>query len=326
MEEFSRRIWAPEGKGAQRETKWFYERARGQYADAQASSRRQSSGVSKAENPKPQMLTKTDLAKFENVWDEHPRYVNLAPIRTSPLCLPDRKGMGEVVSDGVNETYFKRPSRGGSFSGDRTDRIGPAWYKQRYRANIVAYTLAVLSELTRRQKEPRFPASLERASDKPVLESTIVVVASRVKDDILRPDAGYYQRLGMAKREACWTRMLERMDEFAALLPKEFDSECLSRDEHLTEKRRPGTPRKLDNGNRGADEGPRDPGCAMERNPDTLAAKRLLTTERDRCPEDRPCRCRQKIPTDKQCAVLLEVLLKARARASALNSDLCRRS
>ena len=36
MEEFSRRIWAPAGKGAQRETKWFYERARGQYADAQA--------------------------------------------------------------------------------------------------------------------------------------------------------------------------------------------------------------------------------------------------------------------------------------------------
>ena len=36
MEEFSRRIWAPAQSGAQRETKWFYERARGQYADTQS--------------------------------------------------------------------------------------------------------------------------------------------------------------------------------------------------------------------------------------------------------------------------------------------------
>lgn len=34
MAEFSRRIWAPPQQGAQRETKWFYERARGQYIDS----------------------------------------------------------------------------------------------------------------------------------------------------------------------------------------------------------------------------------------------------------------------------------------------------
>lgn len=36
MEEFSRRLWAPPQQGALRERKWFYERARGQYSDAQA--------------------------------------------------------------------------------------------------------------------------------------------------------------------------------------------------------------------------------------------------------------------------------------------------
>ena len=34
MEEFSRRIYAPSPDGALRESKWFYERARGQYQDA----------------------------------------------------------------------------------------------------------------------------------------------------------------------------------------------------------------------------------------------------------------------------------------------------
>ena len=36
MADFSRRIWAPAQQGAQRETKWFYERARGQYVNAQS--------------------------------------------------------------------------------------------------------------------------------------------------------------------------------------------------------------------------------------------------------------------------------------------------
>jgi hypothetical protein len=72
MEGFSRRIWAPAQKGAQRETRWFYERARGQYADAQSKLTPAEQRRFKAEHPKPQMFTKTDLAKFENVWDDHP--------------------------------------------------------------------------------------------------------------------------------------------------------------------------------------------------------------------------------------------------------------
>lgn len=88
MEEFSRRMWAPAGRGAQRETKWFYERARGQYADAQAKLTPAEQKRFKAENPKPQMLTKTDLAKFENVWDDHPRYVNLGAEKNLPLRGP----------------------------------------------------------------------------------------------------------------------------------------------------------------------------------------------------------------------------------------------
>ncbi|WP_246660485.1 AIPR family protein [Nitratireductor sp. XY-223] len=51
MEEFSRRIWAPVQQGALRETKWFYERARGQYADAQSKLTRVSSAASRPNIP-----------------------------------------------------------------------------------------------------------------------------------------------------------------------------------------------------------------------------------------------------------------------------------
>ena len=65
IEEFSRTIWAPALEGTQRQTKWFYERARGQYQDAKASkatpARRRAFSV---EHPTRQRFAKTDLAKF----------------------------------------------------------------------------------------------------------------------------------------------------------------------------------------------------------------------------------------------------------------------
>ncbi len=77
VEELSRTIWAPATDGTQRQTRWFYERARGQYADALAregTPARQR--AFKQQNPTTQKFTKTDLAKFENTWDQLPHEVS----------------------------------------------------------------------------------------------------------------------------------------------------------------------------------------------------------------------------------------------------------
>jgi hypothetical protein len=76
MEEFSRRILAPARSGLQRETKWFYERARGQYAEAQSTLTDAEKRKFLALFPKLQLFTKEDLAKYENVWDKLPKYVS----------------------------------------------------------------------------------------------------------------------------------------------------------------------------------------------------------------------------------------------------------
>lgn len=314
MEEFSRRIWAPAGKGAQRETKWFYERARGQYADAQAKLTPAEQRRFKAENPKPQMLTKTDLAKFENVWDEHPRYVNLGAEKNFARYASRIGKEWEKSSDGFNEAYFKRAvARGIIFRA--TERIVSAqpWYNNGYRANIVAYTLAVLSELTRRQdKSLDFQRVWNAQAISPVLENTIALVASRVNDDLLRPLQGISNISEWAKREACWTRMLEHMDEFADLLPEGFDIECLSRDEHLTEKRTARNTQKLDNGIEAQTKVLAIPAGQWKAIHDALAAKRLLTPKEMgilKIAMQMPMR----IPTDRQCAILLDIIEKARA-------------
>jgi hypothetical protein len=314
MEEFSRRIWAPAGKGAQRETKWFYERARGQYADAQAKLTAAEQRRFKAENPKPQMLTKTDLAKFENVWDDHPRFVNLGAEKNFARYASRIGKEWEKSSDGFNEAYFKRAvARGIIFRATEKIVSAQPWYNNGYRANIVAYTLAVLSELTRRQdKSLDFQRVWNAQTISTVLENTIAVVASRVNDDLLRPMQGISNISEWAKREACWTRMLEHMDEFADLLPEEFDSECLSRDEHQIETRSARSTQKLDNGIEAQTKVLAIPAAKWNVIHDALVAKRLLTPKEIgvlKIAMQMPMR----LPTDKQCVVLLETLNKARA-------------
>ncbi|MDI9875395.1 AIPR family protein [Flectobacillus rivi] len=72
LEKLSRNIWAPPVSGQSHQTRWFYERARGQYRNA-----RSREGTTKTKlrvfdlkNPKKQFFTKEELAKFINTWDE----------------------------------------------------------------------------------------------------------------------------------------------------------------------------------------------------------------------------------------------------------------
>ncbi len=78
IEQLSRSIWAPAASGVDRQTHWYYERARGSYSDDRAA---QGSPARRREwekqNPPKQKFTKTDLAKYELAWDGLPHLVCL---------------------------------------------------------------------------------------------------------------------------------------------------------------------------------------------------------------------------------------------------------
>ena len=72
IEKLSRGIWAPPTEGKSTQTRWFYDRARGQYKNA-----RIKEGFTKAKqnafdlkNPKTQVFSKEDLAKYINSYQE----------------------------------------------------------------------------------------------------------------------------------------------------------------------------------------------------------------------------------------------------------------
>lgn len=64
FEQQSLRIWAPAKMGELKQTRWFYERARGSYLNAQANLTPAKKAAYQSEHPKSQLMTKTDLAKL----------------------------------------------------------------------------------------------------------------------------------------------------------------------------------------------------------------------------------------------------------------------
>lgn len=313
MEGFSRRIWAPAQKGSPRETRWFYERARGQYVDAQSKLTPAEQRRFKAEHPKPQMFTKTDLAKFENVWDDHPRWVNLGSQKNFARYAARIGSEWERSSDAFNEFYFKRAvARGLIFRA--TERIVSAqpWYNGGYRANIVAYTLAVLADITKQRKESiDFLGVWNAQKVDAVLEDTIAIVAEVVNDDITRPPHGISNISEWCKKESCWTRIQARVSDIADLLSPEFYDRLVPQDAQAAIVKTAKQTQRIDDGIEAQRKVLAISAVKWTHIHQSLREKNLLTPKEDgvlRIAMQIP----SKLPTEKQSMVLLDVLDKGR--------------
>lgn len=212
MQEFSRRVLAPSGVAGYIETKWFYERARGQFVDERG---RRSISERKRfdiEFPKAQFFTKTDLAKFENSWRGLPHIVSRGAQKNFGELA---KAIGEEWgrSDaGFDETWYRRLIAKAIIFRN-LERIVPyqPWYAGGYRANIVTYAVAKLVrdaeamnkaiDLDQVWKMQRVPVILERAS---------LVAAQAANDVIINPPAGIRNMSEWAKQQACWAQVSGR--------------------------------------------------------------------------------------------------------------------
>lgn len=313
MEGFSRRLWAPAQKGSQRETRWFYERARGQYADAQSKLTPAEQRRFKVEHPKPQMFTKTDLAKFENVWDDHPRWVNLGSQKNFARYATRIGSEWEKSSDEFNELYFKRAvARGIAFRAAERIVSSQPWYNGGYRANIVAYSLALLGEIAkRREARVNFLAIWDAQAIDDVLERSIVTASQVVNNDITKPPAGISNISEWCKREACWTRIQTRLEDVEKLLPPEFHERLVSLADQATDTRSARRTQRIDNGIEAQRLVLAVPAPEWARIHGALLARDLLTPKEVGVLK-LAMQIPVKLPSEKQCAVLLEVLNRGR--------------
>jgi len=216
VEELSRTVWAPATDGTQRQTRWFYERARGQYADALA---RESTPARqrafKQQNPTNQKFAKTDLAKFENTWDQLPHEVSRGAQKSFVLFMQRLRQRGGVKPD---PAYF-HDLVAKAILFRRAERLVAAQNFGGYRANIVTYSLALLSQKTAQRVD------LDRIwREQDIgrgLSEAIVEISHRIHPVLADPPGGA-NVTEYAKREACWTRVRELEVSLPGGLPAEL--------------------------------------------------------------------------------------------------------
>ncbi|MCG2839924.1 AIPR family protein [Sandaracinobacter sp. RS1-74] len=313
MADFSRRIWAPAQQGAQRETKWFYERARGQYIDAQSKLTPAEQKRFKAEYPKPQMFTKTDLAKFENVFDDHPKWVNLGGQKNFARYALRIGREWEKSSNGFNELYFKRAiARGILFRATEKLVSAQPWYNGGYRANIVAYTLAVLGDIAKkREASVDFQQIWAAQAIDQTLTDALAIIAAAVNEDIIQPPQGISNISEWAKKEGCWTRLTAKCDEIADSLSEEFLTSLVSGDETKSDAKDAKRTQKIDNGIEAQRQIIEIPGNVWQDLRGRMTARRLLTPKEIGI-MNVAAQLPGKVPSEKQCVILMEILDKAR--------------
>lgn len=194
VEDLSRTIWAP-AQGGMKPVNWFYERARGQYADMLS---RESTTLRKKQFKETHpMFTKTDLAKFENTWDQLPYQVSEGAqknFRRFMIRLNERKGFI------LDEKYYQRLiAKAILFR--RTEKIVQQQQFGGYRANIVTYTIAFLSYKTAQRID--LDKIWKEQGLSLALEKEIANVSVLIHATITNPPGG--ANIGeWCKKEKCW--------------------------------------------------------------------------------------------------------------------------
>jgi hypothetical protein len=212
IEEFSRRIWAPKAEGSVGQTHWFYERARGQYANKQANLTPSEKRKFLIQNPRRQMFTKTDLAKFILSFDDAPHEVSLGAQKAFS-GTPSTKGLVKRIAEKwdkdnkeFNEIWFKHAiAKAIIFKEVDALVFKSSWY-QGYKANIVTYTLAKFANMV---KKNGLSINYTDIWDKQTVPNKLLkqykIIAEQVNEVILYPPEGITSNSSeWAKKLKCW--------------------------------------------------------------------------------------------------------------------------
>lgn len=209
LEQISRRLFAPAVDGGVRQTKWFYERARGQYQDDRALVTGAQRRKFDAEFPKRQLISKTDLAKYLMVWEMQPHTVSLGAQKNFAAFAKLATQVWERSEDTVNEQYF-RHAVAKAIVFRHVERLvsNRPWYEGGYRANVVAYTIARLAaHLAKGGLMLDFDQVWRAQTVGAVLDQALTASADAVVEVIVNPPAGSKNVTEWAKQQACWARV-----------------------------------------------------------------------------------------------------------------------
>jgi hypothetical protein len=208
MEQISRTKHAPAVGGVQYGTIWFYERARGQFLQAQMRLTKAQKRAFLMENPKKQVITKTDLAKYRNTWDELPQVVSKGAQTNFMAFAKIINEAWEKDDSSFNDKYFKE-TVALAVMFKELELIIPTlpWYQQGYRANIIYYSMALFHRLISKKFKDKV-LNLMLIWNKQTLPTEITniykEIAKLVFEKITDPNRPTINVTQWCKRDACW--------------------------------------------------------------------------------------------------------------------------
>jgi hypothetical protein len=220
IEEISRRLQVPAKAGARVQSKWFYERSRGQFQNERLYLTKAKKDAFDLEYPTEQLINKTDLAKYDSTWREKPHWVSLGAQKNFTKFADQFSSKNQDVSESeywnaispnYGESYYQQVVAV-AILWKRTETIVSTgrgdWYEGGYRPQIVAYSLSLLFHSLRRSgNEFDLGQVWARQDIDSMLENCIRNLAMAVQKAILTPPQGNRDVGEWSKKEACWERI-----------------------------------------------------------------------------------------------------------------------
>jgi hypothetical protein len=222
LERISRNHSAPPKVGSLSGTKWFYERARGQYHDRLAYGTPADSKRFELEFPREQIIDKTDLAKFEVTFECRPHIVS----RGAQKCFldyADKIGKAwDAAEAQFNERWFRAVVAKAIVFRGLDKLIGRSgWYQQDrgYKAQIVTYAIAWLVHNLRMQGQEINLDVIWRRQELPdEIADALMQIAPQVAKTIATTPAETKNVSSYCKLQTCWAAVAAARYVFAAKL------------------------------------------------------------------------------------------------------------
>lgn len=230
IENFSRNIWAPAAEGTHQMTHWFYERARGQYANSWAYMTPSKKKEFEVQNPRKQLIQKTDLAKTLMTMMCMPHVVSQGAQKNFKFFAENVTGQWGDEGLSFGEDWFK-DIIGATIIFRTLERLVQQadWYAQGYRANTVTYSIALLTHALRGQKmDIDLRKVWNRQATSESLNQALLQIARQVQNRIVLA-AEIYKIANVTewcKREKCWDDLLEHVD---VKITDDLDKDLLTR-------------------------------------------------------------------------------------------------
>jgi hypothetical protein len=152
IETLSKKLLAPSKEGEQFSTTWFYERARGQYNQNMLKMTQSEKKAFKRRNPKKQLITKTDLAKYYNSNMERPNLVSLGAQTNFMKFAEIISNVWEKKNIRFNQSFYKKMVSIAIIFKYLERMVSKSnWYQNAFRANIVTYSIAIFFNKLKKQ-------------------------------------------------------------------------------------------------------------------------------------------------------------------------------